>query len=379
MLPATKTSRLSLADVLPSSLDAVLGQPNALGLGPVDRAVVLLVDGLGTAPLGVRAGHARSIAPLVTRSSTIRAGFPTTTAASLATLTTGSQPGAHGLVGYTVLDAAHDRVVNQLTGWDDRMDPATWQRMPTVFEQAAARGVPSAVVAAARYRTSGFTQAVLRGAAYHSGSSMADRAEVARDLLDSHERIIIYLYVPELDVAAHAHGFESNEWTERLEELDAMVRELTRSLDPREGLLLTADHGGLDVPERGHVLFDGDPGLVEGIRFIAGEPRCLQLHFEPGLSAQHRAASLARWEASEGSRAFVLSRDEAIGAGLFGPDVAEEVVPRIGDVIVAARRRVAYYDTRSPNQAGRSMIGQHGSLSDEETAIPLLRYGAFSA
>ena len=186
-------------------------------------------------------------------------------------------------MGYTVLDAANDRVVNQLTGWDDRLDPATWQRLPTVFERAATRGVPTAVVAAARYRTSGFTQAVLRGAAYHSGSSMADRAAVTRDLLDSHERIIIYLYVPELDVAAHAHGFGSSEWTERLEELDAMVREFTRSLGPREGLLLTADHGGLDVPEHGQVLFDGDPGLIDGIRFVAGEPRCLQLHFEPDL------------------------------------------------------------------------------------------------
>ena len=118
MLPATKTHRLSLADVLPSCLNSLRRQPNTLGLPAVDKAVVLLVDGLGTEALSARAGHARQLAPLVNRGTTIGAGFPSTTAAALATLTTGTAPGQHGLVGYSVLDCANDRVVNQLRGWE---------------------------------------------------------------------------------------------------------------------------------------------------------------------------------------------------------------------------------------------------------------------
>ena len=125
MLPATKSGRPSLADVLPSCLAAIFGEPNSLALPPVDRAVVLLVDGLGVSALRARAGHARTLARALTKASVATAGFPTTTAANLATLTTGEPPGIHGLVGYTVLDPAHDRIVNQLTGDLEFTSPQT--------------------------------------------------------------------------------------------------------------------------------------------------------------------------------------------------------------------------------------------------------------
>lgn len=378
MLPATNSARPSLADVLPSCLDAILGRGNALGLPRVDRAVVLLVDGLGLSSLRARTGHARTMVRAMTKTSIATAGFPTTTAANLATLTTGDPPGVHGLVGYTVLDTAHDRIVNQLSGWDDGLDPATWQRSLTVFERAVSLGIPSVVVAQERYRDSGFTRAVLRGAGYASGKSVSERFAAARRALDSIDQGIVYLYVPELDQAAHAHGWESGQWTDSLEAVDAELGAFSESLGRDEGVLVTADHGVLDVPARSHVLFGEDQALVDGIRFVAGEPRCLQLHFALDASAALRAAVLERWRSAEGERASVVTRDEAIAGGWFGPVVDDAVVPRIGDILVAARKAVAYYDVRVESQAGRHMIGQHGSFSSEETAVPLLRFGAFS-
>lgn len=378
MISATSSPRPSLADILPSSFGAVLGRANRLALPAVDRAVVLLVDGLGVSSLRERLGHARTLASAVTKSAVAIAGCPTTTAANIATLTTGVSPGEHGLVGYTVFDHANDRIVNQLSGWDDDLDPATWQRATTVFEQAASQGVPSVVVASERYRDSGFTQAVLRGARYSSGKSIADRFAAARAALDDLDKGIVYIYVPELDQTAHSHGWESGLWTEWLETLDAELGRFTQSLGASEGLLATADHGVLDVPDRSHVLFGDDAALVDGIRFVAGEPRCLQLHFEPDASSTHREAMLERWRSAEGGRSVVLTRREAIVGGWFGAGVHREVEARIGDILVAARKAVAYYDTRSESQSGRLMIGQHGSFSAEEKTVPLLRYGAFA-
>lgn len=378
MLPATNSPRPSLAEVLPSCLKSILRTPDSLRLPPVDKAVVLLADGLGAAALRARAGHSRVLAPALSKATTISAGFPTTTAAALATLTTGEQPGVHGLVGYTVLDAAHDRVVNQLNGWDALMEPAVWQRSRTVFERGQEAGIPSFAIGIERYRDSGFTQAVLRGAEYRSGASIEDRLDTARAVLDTIDRGILYVYVPELDQSAHSHGWESPKWTGILETLDSVVGAFVASLGRREGLLVTADHGVLDIPAHAHVLFGEDPALVDGIRFVAGEPRCLQLHFEPDASESHRESLLERWRAAEGERAWVLTRTEAIDAGWFGPTVDAEVRPRIGDILVAARKGVAYYDTRAPVQKGRDMIGQHGSWSPEETNIPLLRFGAYA-
>lgn len=377
MLPAPYSSGPSLADVLPSSLRAVQGEGNTLELPAVERAVVILVDGLGAAALRARAGHARYLAPRLTKRSVIESGFPTTTAAALATLCTGVAPGRHGMVGYRVRDASNDRTVNQLNGWDARLDPATWQRCRTVFETAAHAGVPSYAIGRAKHADSGFTRAVLRGAQYVPGQRIADRFAAAREILHRGGPALVYLYVHELDVAAHAYGWESAQWLAQLETLDAEVAAFGAGLAAGEGAILTADHGVLDVPASAQVLFDTVPGLLDGVRHVGGEPRCLQLYLEPDAAPGCAAELLAdTWRQAEGARAWVATRAEAIEAGWFGPHVHPEVLPRIGDVIVAARKRITYYDSRAV-ASSRAMIGQHGSLSAEETRVPLVRLGAF--
>jgi len=378
MLPAPKRDRTSLADVLPSCLSAIAGESNRLSLPAVTRAIVVLVDGLGAEALKARAGHARTLAGALSKASTMDSGFPTTTASALATLTTGVAPGQHGLVGYSVLDAANDRVVNQLSGWDAQLDPRQWQAVPTIFERAVGRGFGAAVIAPGRYRGSGFSEAVLRGADFIDGSSIADRFEKAVDWLRAPgPNGIAYLYVPELDQTGHAAGWESPAWTTWLELLDGEVRSLVAALGPKHGVLVTADHGVVDVPHHAHILIDELPGLLDGVRFVAGEPRCLQLHFEPDASPERRAELVQAWRDSEESRSWVATRDEAIEAGWFG-DVLPEIAPRIGDLVVAARKNIAYYDGRAKNQSGRKMVGQHGSWSPAEVQVPLLRFGAFA-
>jgi predicted AlkP superfamily pyrophosphatase or phosphodiesterase len=373
MLPVRPFSAVRLADVLTSSLASLQSEPNPLGLPPAARAVVVLADGLGVSNLRARAGHARFLTGHLAKTDVVDGVFPATTAAGIASLTTGVSPGTHGLVGYRVLDAANERVVNQLTGWDAQMDPLRWQTQPTVFETAAAAGIPSFAVGPKRFTDSGFSRAVLRGAGYVPAETIADRFTAARAIFDAEPRALIYLYVPELDINAHAHGWESPRWLGQLESLDAETGRFAAGLRRDEGMLLTADHGVVDVPAAKQVLFDTVPELVAGVRHIGGDPRCLQLYTDPGVDADALAEA---WRAVEGERAWIFTRAEAVGAGLFGA-VRPDALDRIGDVIVAARKLVAYYDSREPNQSARSMVGQHGSLTDEELRVPLIRLGAY--
>lgn len=377
MLPALKTDRPRLADVLASSLASIAGDDNILGLPMVRKAIVVLVDGLGAAALQSRAGHARTLAGRLGPASIIESGFPTTTAAALASLATGLPAGQHGLVGYSVLDEANDRVVNQLSGWDTLIDPIEWQSQPTIFEKAAARGFDAVVIGPARYKGSGFSTAVLRGARYLPAATIAERFQVAESWAREPGNGIAYLYIPELDQTGHASGWQSPAWTDWLEQVDSAVRAVEPVLGKGTGLIVTADHGVIDVPASSHVLVDELPGLLDGVRFVAGEPRCLQLHFDTALDAAAREALVAEWHASEDSRSWVATRAEAISAGWFGV-VDPAVESRIGDLIVAARKDIAYYDGRAKNQSGRKMIGQHGSWSPAELRIPLLRFGAFA-
>ena len=65
------------------------------------------------------------------------------------------------------------------------------------------------------------------------------------------------------------------------------------------------------------------------------------------------------------------SRDEAIAAGWFGDRIADDVRPRIGDVVVAARGSAGVL-RRTAEPIESSLVGQHGSLTDAEQMIPLL-------
>jgi hypothetical protein len=374
MLPGPDDGAVSLADVLRDCLSAVSGAPNRLGLGPVDRAAVILVDGLGAENLRARAGHARTLSSAMSGRATIATGVPTTTAAALATLATGALPGQHGIVGYTALEPVSDTVVNQLRGWDEGLLPVDWQRMPTLFETAGALGLESIAIGSPRYRDSGFTRTVLAGARYVPAASIEDRLEALGDALsDRSWRGIAYAYIPELDMAAHERGWESDAWIAGLERTDAATAGLAKTLGSRSGVLLTADHGILDVPEHRRLVIPDSSPLWTGVRLLAGEHRMLHLHLEVGVDPRSTAAS---WEAAYGGEAWVATRDDAIDAGWFGP-VAEEVRSRIGDVLVAARKAVAFYtEAAFAGHAGR-MIGQHGSWTDAEVRVPLLRFGAF--
>lgn len=373
MLPARNPDAPSLADVLKSCLASVRDEPNTLSLQPANHAIVVLVDGLGADALRARSGHARTLSAAMGKSSTMDSGFPSTTATAITSLTTGALAGRHGMVGYSVLDGERDRVVNQLTGWDAGLDPLVWQPESTLFDVANEAGLGAVAIGPERYRDSGFSHAVLRGATYLGGATIGDRVERAIEWLASSAPGIAYLYVPELDVAAHAHGWESAQWTTALESTDAAMTRLVDALGARDGMLLTADHGIIDIPRHAHVFIDESPALLDGVRHVAGEPRCLQLHLEPGADAD---AVLAIWQHAESHRAWVATRDEVIAAGWFG-EVADDIRVRMGDIFVAARKAIAYYDSRTAGTA-TNMVGQHGSLSPQELRVPLLRFGRFA-
>jgi hypothetical protein len=371
-LPAYPARARSLTGVVADSLAALDGSSSALPAA--SSAVVFVIDGLGAANLAARRGHARFLSSRFERSSVARTVFPSTTAAALTSLLTGVQPGEHGIVGYRVRIPGTLSAPNQLRGWEtDGLDPLTWQRREPLLTRAAAAGRPAFVVTRPEYVDSGLTAATVRGAEIVGADTLGERAALAAELAAGHPGAIVYAYTPELDGAGHRHGWESDEWTRVLEDVDAAMRAFASALAPGVGALITSDHGMIDVPEHRRILLGTGEALWDGVEVVAGEPRMLHLYAEPGRADAVRAA----WQSAEGARSWVLTRDEAIDAGLFGPIVDAEVRPRIGDVLVAARAAVAYYDDRSADKAPQRMVGQHGSLTVEERVVPLIRLGAF--
>lgn len=370
-LPADSPRTRSLTGVVPQMIASLTGESD--WFAPATSAIAFLVDGLGAHNLAARAGHARFLSSASTKKDVARTVFPSTTATALTSLLTGTDAGVHGIVGYRARLTGTDQVINQLRGWDTDGLDSRWQRADPLTERLDAQARPSFVVSKAEYAGTGFTHAIMRGAQFVAAGDVTERVEIAAHLAAEHPGSFVYVYTPELDAIGHKRGWESDEWVGALERVDAAARTLAAALAPGIGALVTADHGMIDVPRHRHVLLDDGDGLVDGVHLIGGEPRMLHLYADQGREND----VLERWRAAESHRSWVLSRDEAIEAGLFGV-VDAEVAPRIGDVLVAARGGIAYYDDRLDDKGPQRMVGQHGSLTPEERTVPLIRLGAYA-
>ena len=126
------------------------------------------------------------------------------------------------------------------------------------------------------------TQAALRGGRFIAASTPHARTAAAAEAMLGAESSLMYFYVNDLDKAGHRYGCQSAQWEHQLEELDATVRRLNASLPPGTTVLLTADHGMLDVPESQRFDYSAEPALIDGVRHTAGEPRMVHLYLEPG-------------------------------------------------------------------------------------------------
>lgn len=372
-LPTPNPALPHLAVVVPSILSAmgVGGFENSLGLADdLGGACVLLIDGLGAELLDRYAADAPTMASL--RGRTVTVGFPSTTAAGLAAVGTGRRSGEHGFVGYSfrVPDAG---VINALRwrphpwGQDLRgtVIPEQVQPLPTTFERATSAGVAVSVISGAEFTGSGLTRAVLRGGRYVGVHALGDLAAAVQTTLS--DGGFCYGYHAELDMLGHLYGPGSTQWRMQLRQIDTLIESVVEALPPGGLLAVVADHGMVEVSPGRTVDVDATPALLDGVEAVAGEARARHVYIEDGSQGD----VLDAWRTVLGERAWVLSREEAIEAGWFGPQVSDQVRPRIGDVVAAARDTAAIV-RRTAEPLESSLIGHHGSLTFAEQTVPLL-------
>jgi hypothetical protein len=357
----------SLADLGASLLAAVglVREANPLRLRPADRVCVLVVDGLGWELLRGHQAAAPFLSELAVSGRALTAGFPAMTATSLTSLGTGTPPGQHGVLGYQVAVPGEGRLLNTLR-WDSRVDPVSWQPGPTIFERAAAAGIPGFHVADPAVLRTGLSAAALRGAEGVAAGTLGALAAQAAAVLRRSDRALAFVYHGQLDSTGHVFGCSSDAWRYHLGQVDRLAEHLAGALPPGTALYVTGDHGMVDVPPQDRTDADAVPGLRDGVALLGGDARSRHVYAEPGAAAD----VLAAWREVLGHRAWVVSRDEAIAEGWFGP-VDPRVVLRIGDVVAAATGTSAIVATTA-EPLESALIGMHGSLTLAEQAVPLL-------
>ncbi len=320
------------------------------------QVVLLVIDGLGYEQLQDR----REVCPTLMSmlQGPITTVAPTTTATALTSITTGSSPGDHGMVGYKIWVGGE--VLNALR-WSsprgdaiDRIDPADVAPITPFL------GTRPPVISHGQFAGSGFTRAHLRDTEYVPfwlPSSIPLEVETAAR--SGHR--LVYAYYDGVDKIAHITGLGEH-YEAELRFVDALVADTARRMPAGAALLVVADHGQVQVGDSVQTIA---PEVLALSSHLSGEARFVWLHAAGGRGQDLLAAATH----SHGDVAWVVSVEQTLDEGWFGADVGAAARARLGDVAMVCHEPVALVDGDKP---GPKLQSRHGSLTSAEVLVPLL-------
>lgn len=363
-----------------ASIELAAGGPGT-GLPPLEELpvsalaakrslVLLIIDGLGLDYLTCASPAGPLACNLL---GGLRSVCPATTAAAVTTFFTGQSPASHGLLGWFTPFEARDQVVLPLLAQArggralPADDIATLYRSPPL----AARLTRDCHVVTARK---------LAGSAYsrhHAGPAQRHAYRSLGGLFGQLERLLradgapryVHAYWPQLDQLAHEHGIGHRRTREHLRQIEAQLGQFLKTIAGTDSLLLvTSDHGFVDIAPAQRLLLNDQPQLLQRLRLpLAGESRLALVHAKP----DQREALGAELADYLGERATVYDGRQFIEAGFFGPgEPHPALAQRVGDFVVAMADGWTLRD-RLPGERPFMPVGVHGGLSDAERWVPL--------
>ncbi|MEX2446478.1 MAG: alkaline phosphatase family protein [Dehalococcoidia bacterium] len=347
-----------------------------------EHIVLLVADGLGIDFIDAmpRAAWLRRH----TR-RTIQATYPSATPVAITSVATGEYPAQHAITGWwthlpslgaPVTVFLHERATDEepleRLGVGIR-DLCPLEPLFGRMQRDVALVMPSAIA------DSAFTRYMAADAVTLRYTRHAEAAQMIADRVTrSAGPTFTYWYTPVPDTLAHEHGTRDARVMAALEDLDIAVEALDRSFERDERsarILVTADHGHLDVGGAGHLeLLPGDP-LLRHLRCPpSGDVRTLFWHVQPEAVVPFAREFRARF----GEWFLLLTAAEAEGQALLGPEpLAAETRRRIGDFVsIALGSEVMRYGRDEDSR--QRFLGQrahHSGLSAAEMHVPLILGG----
>lgn len=358
----------SLIGVVPGLLEAPGRRPAWFPAPAASAAqvVLLVVDGLGWRQLAARRHLAPTLAAMA--GGAITSVVPTTTATALTSIAVGVAPADHGMVGFRLRvthPAAGPEVLNVLR-WRTPSGDARKVIEPHAFQpRPAFGGRPVPVISRMEFAGTGFSRAHLGGSRMVGWATASGiGVEIGRALAAGEP--FVYAYYDGLDKTAHFTGLGEH-YDAELAAIDRLVAGIVDRLPPKAALVVTADHGQVDVGARARSL----PAEILALTaMVSGEARFRWLHAASGRSAELLDAC-REWC---GPDAWVRTVDELGAEGWYGGPLDERIRSRLGDVVLVARGQVAYLEGADPGES--RLVSMHGSLTADEMWVPLVAAGA---
>lgn len=318
------------------------------------------------------------------------AQFPSTTTAEITTLNTGLPVGAHGLYEWNYYEPKVDAVISPLlfsyAGPKERdtlvpsgIKPEEIYPTHTFYQDLAAAGIVSHTFMANEFVNSAYSQVLANGARRHGFDSNAERLKgLITTLINNQSTNYFYLYYGDIDATCHKHGPNSVEFEKAVDTFLNMLNEFFQQIEGKvhnTQIMLTADHGQTSVDPKTCVYINTEYRDLLPLmqtnksgRAIApgGSPRDLFLYIKPEHlddvqdTLQNRLQDVAT----------VRRTDQMVQNGCFGPQISNEFLSRLGNLVVLPHNHetVWWYE---PDKFEQKYYGHHGGLTKDEMKIPL--------
>ncbi len=334
------------------------------------QLVLVVVDGLGMnfidklEPTSFLRRHLRMELQTV---------FPSTTSAVFTSIATATWPNRHSIIGWDMYLEEVDSVSTVLR-FERRQDGEPLENLGVREDQAfpvpslmgAIDGVLVSIVPEGIANTPYSDYWAGHNAEYVTYERLDGGIDAAiSKSISASERSLSYLYVIDVDYAAHEFGTDAPQTIRALEHTDEMIERLASGLPDNARLVLTADHGQLNGPF--HDILPTDSLVCHLLHEPWGDAREMHFAVKPGREKDFEVDFRNRF----GEVAFLLTVDEVESLELLGPGRFEDAArKRLGTHLAISRGADAFMYHARPNPM--KFIGSHSGLTPDEMLVPLV-------
>ncbi len=361
---------------LPAQLSAI---ENALNV------VLVIVDGMGYMNMKEKLGELPFFQSLDDENRILPATsvFPSTTAASSASIYLGSDPVSHGLLEwYLFLDEAGIIVETLPFTAHNPAEREGFKKLglpidvlfegSAVTESLARKGIDCHALLPEAVAESEFSKQAMKKSSRTGYSKLEDVPSLLSDILSGERRTFTTVYYPGVDTAGHIHGPTSEKYLEEMRKVDRFASEIARVKRKDTVMLITADHGQIEVdPGKTLYLDDFDwfdkllspkPG---GVIAPYGSPRDIIIRTPyPEKMQTKLEEDIAEYGDVVSTRHLIMN--EYFGKG----NMAGCFTSRAGDLwILPGKGRAVWY--RHYEDEKVLFKGLHGGLTPEEILVPI--------
>jgi hypothetical protein len=361
--------------------------------GKVNKVVLLVLDGFGYKQFLRVYKKYKFLKYLAEKGEILplTSIFPSQTTNALTTLNTGLTPQEHGLFEYYIYLKKIDLIVNTLRFepldsnyrnelLEKRFNPVSMFKKETIHKILRNSGVKTFTHISTSYAHSPCSQLLFDGSTIIPSLKTTDLiVNLRKNLEKENGPTYFFVHLSNLDTIAHEYGPSSYEYTAELSAISYLLqKELVQKINQKTAketlILVTADHGEVDIIPEKTTYLNWFPEVVEKLEYGKGGNKILPTGSARDVFLHIREEKLTETKnllnQRIGSKARIVETKEAIKDGLFGlGDVEKVFFENVGNLLILPYQNNTVWFEHFQNRKV-TVHGHHGGLNEEEMLVP---------